>query len=208
MATILKVSRVGFMAGPEYGIFSASIRTRSENTNDDSSRDHLVGHRARRSSRRPPQRSGRRIRRRTCRATQTAQSNLTAPAPRTADGKPDLTGLWEIYFNSIAPPPPPGQASPSRSLQDSSDSGADQLGIQTGGPPPDPERAAARDVLRHRRATSKAARRFKTGRATCARSAWPTTRRTIPTRTACRWASCSCTAIRSRARSCRRPSSS
>jgi hypothetical protein len=64
--------------------------------------------------------------------------NLTAPAPRAADGKPDLTGLWEIYFSSIAPPPPPGEASPSRSLQDSADSGDDQLGIQAGGPPPDP----------------------------------------------------------------------
>jgi hypothetical protein len=28
MATILKVSPVGFKAGPEYGIFSASIRSR------------------------------------------------------------------------------------------------------------------------------------------------------------------------------------
>jgi hypothetical protein len=64
--------------------------------------------------------------------------NRAAPAPRTADGKPDLSGLWEIYFSSIAPPPPPGEASPSRSLQDSADSGADQLGIQAGGPPEDP----------------------------------------------------------------------
>jgi hypothetical protein len=31
MATILKVSRVGFMAEPEYGIFSASIRTQQKN---------------------------------------------------------------------------------------------------------------------------------------------------------------------------------
>jgi hypothetical protein len=62
--------------------------------------------------------------------------NLTAPAPRTADGKPDLSGLWEIYLSSIAPPPPPGQASPSRSLQDGD--GGDQLGIQPGQPPVDP----------------------------------------------------------------------
>src|SRR5262245_26701570 len=40
--------------------------------------------------------------------------NMKAPTPRAADGHPDLTGLWEIYFNSIAPPPAPGQASPSR----------------------------------------------------------------------------------------------
>jgi hypothetical protein len=62
--------------------------------------------------------------------------NLSAPTPRTAAGKPDFTGLWEIYLSSIAPPPPPGQASPSRSQQDGD--GADQLGITTGGPPPDP----------------------------------------------------------------------
>src|SRR6188768_2896429 len=59
--------------------------------------------------------------------------NRTAPAPKTADGKPDLTGLWEIYLNSIAPPPPPGEASPSRSLQDGD--GGDQLGIAAGARP-------------------------------------------------------------------------
>jgi hypothetical protein len=64
--------------------------------------------------------------------------NRNAPAPRTADGKPDLSGLWEIYLSSIAPPPPPGQASPSRSLQDEANGSADQLGIQEGGPPRDP----------------------------------------------------------------------
>ena len=66
--------------------------------------------------------------------------NLVAATPRTADGKPDLTGLWEIYLNSIAPAPPPGQASPSRSLQDAEDSdGADnQLGLTPSTPPPDP----------------------------------------------------------------------
>jgi len=62
--------------------------------------------------------------------------NLTAPAPRTADGKPDLGGLWEIYVRSIAAAPAPGQASPSRSQQDGD--GEDQLGIQAGGPPRDP----------------------------------------------------------------------
>ncbi len=62
--------------------------------------------------------------------------NLTAPTPRTADRKPDFTGLWEIYVSSIAAPPAAGQASPSRSLQDGD--GGDQLGIPTGGPPVDP----------------------------------------------------------------------
>ena len=62
--------------------------------------------------------------------------NKTAPTPKTADGKPDLSGLWEIYLSSIAPPPAPGQASPSRSLQDGD--GGDQLGIAAGGPPNDP----------------------------------------------------------------------
>jgi len=69
--------------------------------------------------------------------------NLTAPTPRTANGHPDLTGLWEIYFSSIAPPPPPGQASPSRSLQDAADvpdgSEPNQLGLSPSTPPVDPD---------------------------------------------------------------------
>src|SRR6185503_1029567 len=64
--------------------------------------------------------------------------NRNAPAPKTADGKPDLSGLWEIYLSSIAPPPVPGQASPSRSLQDQADGSGNQLGIEPGGPPRDP----------------------------------------------------------------------
>jgi hypothetical protein len=65
--------------------------------------------------------------------------NSTAPAPKAADGHPDLSGLWEIYLSSIAPPPAPGEASPSRSLQDQADDGDNQLGIAAGGPPPDPK---------------------------------------------------------------------
>jgi hypothetical protein len=65
--------------------------------------------------------------------------NLKGPSPRAADGHPDLTGLWEIYFDSIAAAPPPGQASPSRSLQDAADSGgANQLGLTPSTPPSDP----------------------------------------------------------------------
>ena len=64
--------------------------------------------------------------------------NTTAPAPRTADGKPDLSGLWEIYLSSIAAAPPPGQASPSRSLQDVADGADNQLGLPPSEPPPDP----------------------------------------------------------------------
>ena len=65
--------------------------------------------------------------------------NMKAPTPRTKDGHPDFTGLWEIYFNSIAAAPPPGQASPSRSLQDQSGGGAEnQLGLTPATPPADP----------------------------------------------------------------------
>jgi len=66
--------------------------------------------------------------------------NLKAPTPRAADGHPDLTGSWEIYFSSIAAAPPPGQASPSRSLQDTSGGGAEnQLGLTPSTPPVDPK---------------------------------------------------------------------
>jgi hypothetical protein len=66
--------------------------------------------------------------------------NLTAPAPRSADGKPDLSGLWEIYLNAIAAAPPPGEASPSRSLQESADGNDEdnQLGLRVNTPPVDP----------------------------------------------------------------------
>jgi hypothetical protein len=67
--------------------------------------------------------------------------NMNAPTPRAADGHPDLTGLWEIYFNSIAAAPPPGEASPSRSLQTDQNGdggGGDQLGLSESTPPPDP----------------------------------------------------------------------
>jgi hypothetical protein len=65
--------------------------------------------------------------------------NMNAPAPRAADGHPDLTGLWEIYFNSIAAAPPAGEASPSRSLQeDNSNPAENQLGLTPATPPADP----------------------------------------------------------------------
>src|SRR5262245_37730907 len=66
--------------------------------------------------------------------------NMKAPTPRTKEGHPDFTGLWEIYLNSIAAAPPPGQASPSRSLQDQSGGGdANQLGLAPSTPPDDPK---------------------------------------------------------------------
>jgi hypothetical protein len=66
--------------------------------------------------------------------------NTNAAAPRTADGKPDLSGLWEIYLSSIAAAPPAGEASPSRSQQDAADSDPadNQLGLNVSTPPPDP----------------------------------------------------------------------
>ena len=72
--------------------------------------------------------------------------DLEGPTPRTADGHPDFSGLWEIYLNSIAAPPPPGQASPSRALQDG---GANQLGLTPSTPPKDsaaPPRATFFDI--------------------------------------------------------------
>jgi hypothetical protein len=62
--------------------------------------------------------------------------DLDGPTPRTADGHPDFTGLWEIYLNSIAAAPPPGQTSPSRSQQDGA---ANQLGLIPSTPPKDPD---------------------------------------------------------------------
>src|SRR5437867_4229447 len=46
---------------------------------------------------------------------------------------------------------------------------------------------------------------YNHGRPTSLKSAWPTTAKTIPTRTACRWASCNSTCTRSREKSSRLP---
>jgi hypothetical protein len=64
--------------------------------------------------------------------------DMKAPTPRAADGHPDLTGLWEIYFQSIAAAPPPGgPPGPSRSQQSQGDGG--QLGLTPSNPPVDPK---------------------------------------------------------------------
>jgi hypothetical protein len=76
--------------------------------------------------------------------------NLNGPTPRTADGRPDFSGLWEIYLGSIAVAPVPGSPSPSRSQQDGD--GADQLGLSRNEPPPDPDappRATFFDIGAH-----------------------------------------------------------
>src|SRR5579862_7390392 len=54
--------------------------------------------------------------------TADGKPNLSGPAPRTADGKPDLSGVWQQDrprpvpgTPAPAPPPPPASASPSAS---------------------------------------------------------------------------------------------
>jgi hypothetical protein len=65
--------------------------------------------------------------------------DLTAKTPRAADGHPDLSGVWEIYANSIAAAPPAGQPSPSISQQSKDAGGGDQIGLRGTSPPPDPK---------------------------------------------------------------------
>ncbi len=43
--------------------------------------------------------------------TADGKPNLTGPVPRTADGKPDLSGIWQ-YMRPPTPPGTPGEASP------------------------------------------------------------------------------------------------
>jgi hypothetical protein len=135
-AKILKVSRAGFKAAAEYGIFLGSFRTAEQPMTIRLETTLLViglaAIAAPASAQWPAYRAANVPR------NVDGTVNTTAPAPRAADGKPDLSGLWEIYLSSIAAPPPPGQASPSRSLQDVADGADNQLGLAPNTPPPDP----------------------------------------------------------------------
>jgi hypothetical protein len=137
MATILKVGPVGFKARAEYGIFSASIHkpAREQMTIRLGTTLLVIGLAALAApaSAQWPAYPTPNVPRK---ADGTVDS--TARTPRTPDGKPDLSGLWEIYLSSIAAAPPAGEASPSRSLQDQADGADNQLGLTTAEPPPDP----------------------------------------------------------------------
>jgi hypothetical protein len=128
--------------------------------------------------------------------------DMNAPTPRTADGHPDLSGVWEISRDPNAPPPPArgraqGAAGEGRGAQ-----GRGRAG-QGGGSPfgnignsmPDqkaPYQPWAEELVKKRVAdNSKDNRRISHGPRSSSRSAWLTTARTIRTRTAGRWASAS-----------------
>ena len=93
--------------------------------------------------------------------TADGKPNLEAPAPRAADGHPDLTGLWDnawFHGGKVAPPPVSPPGEPPASTFNNV--GADF----PGGLP------------------------FRPWAAELRRSGGATDARTIPTRTACRWA--------------------
>ena len=109
--------------------------------------------------------------------------NLSAPAPRTPDGKPDLSGVWEnigwregaAAGDSVSGT---GGAPGSRSAESRrppAPSIAMFFDIGSGVPGGLPFQPWARELKNKRMAENA---------------------RTTPTRTACRWATCSCTCIR------------
>jgi hypothetical protein len=65
--------------------------------------------------------------------------DLNAKTPRAADGHPDLSGIWEIYANSIVVVQP-GQQNPSASQQSNKDNagGGDQIGLRGTQPKDEP----------------------------------------------------------------------
>ena len=112
---------------------------------------------------------------------------MNAPTPRTADGHPDLSGVWEITRDPqrCLAAAPHGAAGGRRRRGRAGQGGGSPFGN-------------IGDSMPERR------RRISRGPPSSSRSAWPTTARTIRTRTACRWASCSSTRTRTRGRSSRR----